>query len=150
MVYKNYLCSDQEEGYLVVLEGPILWFNMQRLLLAAGLLSLPFHASAYVQQSSGITRRGVDLDSFRPLDKAKYMNSDEVQQNAAIMSLAGGNYVDVATRLVQKMMPRATFRVVDDHYVSTSGMGHVNFRQTIHGIDVDNADFHVNVRLCSR
>ncbi|KAI1921601.1 Extracellular metalloproteinase 10 [Ophidiomyces ophidiicola] len=117
---------------------------MHGLLLAAGLLSLPFHAIALTQQTAGVVRRGVDLDSFRMLEKSNYMNSGEVQVNESIAPLVG-NYVDVATRLVKQTVQRVTFRLVGDHYISDTGMGHVRFRQTINGIDLDNADFNVNI-----
>lgn len=50
-----------------------------------------------------------------------------------------------ATQLVQAIIPSANFRVINDHYIGQNGVAHVNFRQTLHGIDIDNADFNVNV-----
>ncbi|KAM0661296.1 hypothetical protein ACHAPH_002804 [Verticillium nonalfalfae] len=54
-------------------------------------------------------------------------------------------YVETATELVKATVPGVTFRVVSDHYVGANGIAHVNFKQTAHGIDIDNADFNVNV-----
>lgn len=62
------------------------------------------------------------------------------------MSTSGIDYVDTATQLVQKTVPGATFRVVGDHYVGDNGVAHINFKQTANGLDIDNADFNVNVR----
>jgi extracellular elastinolytic metalloproteinase len=54
-------------------------------------------------------------------------------------------YVRSATSQAQKIVPGASFRVVDDYYVGTNNVGHVHFQQTIDGIDVDTAYFKVNV-----
>ncbi|PVI04691.1 extracellular metallo proteinase MEP [Periconia macrospinosa] len=42
-------------------------------------------------------------------------------------------------------MPDATFRLIDDHYVGTNGITHFYFRQTANDVDVQNADFNVNI-----
>lgn len=42
-------------------------------------------------------------------------------------------------------MPNATFRLVDDHYVGANGIAHFYFRQTANDVDIDNADFNVNI-----
>ncbi|WEW61511.1 Extracellular metalloproteinase 10 [Emydomyces testavorans] len=119
---------------------------MHGLLLAAGLLSLPFHAFAHPHQpATGVVPRRLDVNAYRLAEKSKYENTDAVSKNSAIASLSGGSYVDVATEAVKKSMPGATFRVVDDHYVGQNGIAHVRFRQTLHGLDIDNADFNVNV-----
>ncbi|KAL2787665.1 extracellular metallo proteinase mep [Aspergillus keveii] len=55
------------------------------------------------------------------------------------------DYLAAAKQLVETLMPNATFRVVDDHYVGDNRVAHVFLRQTIDGFDVDNADFNVNV-----
>lgn len=55
-------------------------------------------------------------------------------------------YIETAKALVQKVAPGSEFRVVDDHYVGSNGIAHVNLKQTVHGLDIDNADFNVNVR----
>lgn len=81
-------------------------------------------------------------------DRSSYMNSDDMKlKQPGIASLSGGNYVDTATEVVKRMMPGMTFRMVDDHYVGESGISHVYFRQTMHGMDIDNSDFNVNVSL---
>lgn len=57
----------------------------------------------------------------------------------------GASPVDIAQAFVKKSAPGASFRVSEDHYTSTSGIAHVNLKQTLHGLDIDNADFKVNV-----
>ncbi|KMP09548.1 extracellular elastinolytic metalloproteinase [Coccidioides immitis RMSCC 2394] len=124
---------------------------MHGLLLAAGLLSLPLRALGHPNpnpQMHTLSRRGaVDLDAFRLGQNAEYSNTASVASNPPALSIRSTqSYVDVAKDLVKTTLPDATFRVVDDHYVGTNGVAHVHLRQTVHGIDVDNADFNVNVK----
>ncbi|EEP81367.1 extracellular elastinolytic metalloproteinase [Uncinocarpus reesii 1704] len=118
---------------------------MHGLLLAATLLSLPFNAVAHVPPTTGLVRRGVDLDSFRLNERSQFKISEQVEKDSGVSALHSRNYVDVATRLVKRVAPKATFRLVDDHYIGDTGVGHVYFRQTINGVDVDNGDFNVNI-----
>ncbi|KAK2749929.1 Extracellular metalloproteinase 9 [Myotisia sp. PD_48] len=115
-------------------------------LLLAGLL-LPLNAVAHPgHQSSGLSRRGVDVEAYRLPLKTKFANSKKVSQEPPSFRAASAeNYVETATNLVKEVVPGATFRVVSDHYVGTNGIAHVNFRQTVHGIDIGNADFNVNI-----
>lgn len=53
--------------------------------------------------------------------------------------------VEVATRFIYWKSPKAQFRVVDDFFTSSNGITHVHFKQTANGIDIDNADYTVNV-----
>jgi Zn-dependent metalloprotease len=53
-------------------------------------------------------------------------------------------YVDTASQLVKKVASGTEFRVVTS-YKSDTGVGHVVFKQQVHGIDIDTADFNVNV-----
>ena len=79
-----------------------------------------------------------------------YTKASEVATNSALKLLKRVDYVETATELVKTLVPEATFRIVDDHYVGKNGVGHVNFKQTVHGVDIDNADFSVHVRvLCA-
>jgi extracellular elastinolytic metalloproteinase len=52
---------------------------------------------------------------------------------------------DTAIELVHLTIPEATFRLIDDHYVGDNGIAHFYFRQTANDLDVDNADFKVNI-----
>jgi extracellular elastinolytic metalloproteinase len=46
---------------------------------------------------------------------------------------------------VKKAAPGAEYRIVSDHYIGKNGITHVHFKQTAFGLDIDNADFNVNV-----
>lgn len=98
---------------------------------------------------TGIQRRTVDLNKFRLPVTAEYVNATEVDADPVVTKMARfakrEGYLDTATNLVKSVAPKAEFRVVDDHYVGTNGVAHVHFKQTAHGIDIDNADFNVNV-----
>ncbi|KAI5864481.1 extracellular metallo proteinase 1 [Durotheca rogersii] len=87
----------------------------------------------------------LDSHPYRLKEATEYSNAGNVAANHALKLLKRGDYVETATELVRSTAPDATFRLVEDHYVGTNGIGHVHFRQTIHGLDVDNADFNVNV-----
>lgn len=56
------------------------------------------------------------------------------------------DYVGIATLKLRETVTQAEFRLVDDSYVGSNGVAHVHFQQTVDGIDVDNAQFNVNVR----
>ncbi|KAF3896980.1 Extracellular metalloproteinase MEP [Trichophyton interdigitale] len=118
-------------------------------LLLAGLLALPMNVLAHPAEqhaSNVLSRRGVDIESFRLPLKAKYMDSDAAAQKIQAMSFSkDDDYVSTATKLVKSTFPKSTFRVVDDHYIGTNGIGHVHFKQTAHGLDIDNSDFNVNI-----
>nr|AJD23140.1 metalloprotease Mep3 [Onygena corvina] len=118
-------------------------------LLLAGLLALPLNVLAHPAEQSAanvLSRRGVDIESYRLPHKAKYMDNEAAAQKIQALSFTkDDNYVSTATKLVKSTFPKLEFRVVDDHYIGTNGVGHVHFRQTAHGIDIDNADFNVNI-----
>lgn len=104
-------------------------------------------AIAHPVRSSGqLQRRIVDLNQFRLKTQASYTNSDDTA--SLVGSLAKrADYVDAATALVKQVAPKAEFRLVPDHYVGTNGVAHITFKQTANGLDIDNADFNVNVRI---
>lgn len=110
----------------------------------AGLASLAV-ASAHPHraQNGNLGRRGVDISPFTMPGAGSYISSGS-SSGAGILS-AGSDYIETATELVKQTTPGLTFRLVDDHYVGANGVAHVNFKQTVNGIDVDNADFNVNV-----
>lgn len=108
--------------------------------------------------------RVVDLNAFRLATVTEYSNSTNTTNSiSANLLFKRDDYVDAATALVEQVVPSAEFRLVDDHYVSThlftllslpdgynsqigtNGIAHVNFKQTVHQLDIDNADFNVNV-----
>jgi extracellular elastinolytic metalloproteinase len=93
-----------------------------------------------------LTRRAVDLDSYRLKHGASYKNGAEVVADPNINTLAKrASAEDVATDLVQATVPGATFRLVGDSYVGDNGVAHFYFKQTANGLDIDTADFNVNV-----
>ncbi|KAF4826624.1 Extracellular metalloproteinase NpI [Colletotrichum tropicale] len=55
------------------------------------------------------------------------------------------DYVEIATLKLREVAPQAEFRLVDDSYVGSNGVAHVHFQQTVDGVDVDNAQFNVNI-----
>ncbi|KAI4866012.1 Fungalysin metallopeptidase-domain-containing protein [Hypoxylon rubiginosum] len=120
---------------------------MIRSLLLLGLLgaSLPAHGHPAQQYKSGLRRRTVDLNAYRLKETTQYSNKAATSTDKALRYVKRGSYVDTATELVKTIAPGATFRLVDDHYVSNNGLAHVNFKQTAHGLDIDNADINVNI-----
>jgi extracellular elastinolytic metalloproteinase len=119
-----------------------------RSLVLLGLLgaSLPASAHPTATGKPGIRRRTVDLNAFRITQAAEYHSEPVAASNAKLLSIKRGTYLETATELLKSVVPNASFRLVDDHYVGTNGIAHVNFKQTAHGLDIDNADFNVNVR----
>lgn len=104
------------------------------------------HPAKQPETGNGLAKRGVDISKYSLPNLSKYTSSPNIEQEASLQSLAfKRNYVDTATRAVKKAAPKAEFRVVDDHYIDVDGIGHVHFKQTVHGIDIDNGDFKVNV-----
>ncbi|KAL9619874.1 MAG: hypothetical protein Q9160_005521 [Pyrenula sp. 1 TL-2023] len=96
-------------------------------------------------QRPNLHRRTVDINRFRLQTKTTYVNSTVADTSGNLNRRQDTDYVQIATDLVKKIAPDATFRVVDDHYVGKSGIAHVNFKQTANDLDIDNADFNVNV-----
>ena len=117
-------------------------------IVALGLLGAAATVNAHPpsgRSNKSIKKRVVDLNSFRLPAKAEYVNATMTNAEPSLKAIAREDYVSTATALVKSVLPDAEFRVVDDHYVGTNGIAHVNFKQTAHGLDIDNADFNVNV-----
>lgn len=106
------------------------------------------HPASSSTSRRGLQPRVIDLSAFRLETTASYSNATNTTGAVLNTLVRREDYVDIATALVQDVAPDAELRVVDDHYVGSNGIAHVNFKQTIHGLDVDNADFNVNVRRC--
>ncbi|KAG9256725.1 Fungalysin metallopeptidase-domain-containing protein [Emericellopsis atlantica] len=94
--------------------------------------------------AAALSKRGVDLSEYAMPGLGSYTKTSNVKP--AEMRISSSDYVETATKLVKEKFPDLEFRVIDDAYVGGNGVGHVNFKQTVHGLDVDNGDFHVNVR----
>jgi extracellular elastinolytic metalloproteinase len=115
------------------------------------LLGLAGLAAAHPQRPQDanevhVAKRGVDITKFRLPELSEYTASDVAENVEAVrMMVKRETYVETATELVKSVAPDAEFRVVKDHYIGKNGVAHVNFKQTAHGIDIDNADFNVNV-----
>lgn len=121
--------------------------------LVALSLAHPFHGSAEHAENPLQGRQlSANLERFRPQQRSEYVNATTVESgdlpeapsNSSIAARQGG-YVAAAAAFVRARYPNAEFRQVDDNYVSSSGIGHVYFKQTVFGFDIDDADFNVNV-----
>lgn len=104
----------------------------------------PRTSKTYQSYKTGVQKRSTNIEDYRIGTGAVYTNGNEAVAQG-LYRRTSSNYVDAATQLVKTTVPGAEFRQVQDHYVSANGIAHVYFKQTIHGIDVDNADFNVNV-----
>lgn len=92
-----------------------------------------------------LNKRSLSLDQFRTEPNSDYSTSQTTKvESAKLALLKRADFVETATELVKSVFPDAEFRV-GNSYVGTNGIGHVYFKQTIHGLDIDNADFNVNV-----
>lgn len=105
-------------------------------------------ASAHpAKRDTSISPRGLaNLDAFRMPLLSNYTSAEKIiakRENTA--SANSDDALEVAKAHVKDKNPDATFRLVDDHYVGSNGITHVRFKQTIHDIDIDNADYTVNV-----
>lgn len=125
-------------SYLVALSG-----------LYAKSWAHPFHDASSLETSANpLQARQLSsaIDRFRPRTRSNYVSGagDVARLSAAA---AGGDYIEIATRHLTTIHPDVEFRRTTDSYVSSSGVGHVYFKQTLHGLDIDDADFNVNVNM---
>jgi extracellular elastinolytic metalloproteinase len=76
----------------------------------------------------------------------KYTNSIvEAEEVGRFRSAPSSNYVETATEFASQQVPEVEWRVVPDYYVGKNGIGHVHLKQQVHGLDLLNGDFNVNV-----
>lgn len=120
-----------------------------RLISQAGVVALLAtqvfgHPSPSASQGN-IRRRAVDLSAFRLKTEAEYSDAAKTLKSSILSDLDNLSYTQIATLFVQKSFPEAEFRLVPDYYIGKDGIGHVIFKQTVRGLDIDNADFNVNV-----
>jgi extracellular elastinolytic metalloproteinase len=118
----------------------------QMLLGLTGLAAVNAHPQRRAPNNVALAKRGVDITKYTMPDLGTYAKTSSVKKDSVSISSSSSDYVKTAEKLVKSKFPDLEFRTVKDHYVGSNGVGHVNFKQTVHGIDVDNADFHVNVR----
>lgn len=125
-------------------------FNMRGFLLGSlAALSLTSSAHPSARKQWTPAKRTIDLDAFRLKVTADYVNATSVVEDPPITTLnRRASAQDIATELVTKTVPSAKFRLVES-YTGDNGVTHVYFRQTGNDLDIDNADFNVNVSLLS-
>jgi extracellular elastinolytic metalloproteinase len=87
----------------------------------------------------------VDVTKYRFKTTADYVPSHEIPHTTGLVPRGTSDYVETATNFLKQTIPNVTFRVVPDHYIGADGIGHVYFKQTFNGLDIDDADFNVNV-----
>lgn len=90
----------------------------------------------------------MDLTTFRLKINGAYSNVTKTLESGQAQPEAGfgdQDYTVTASNLVRSLFPESDFRMIQDHYIGQNGVGHVFFKQTAHGLDIDNADFNVNV-----
>lgn len=114
----------------------------------ASVAAVGVYAHPHARNSASLSRRAIDLDKFRMVVKTEYKNATEVDADPTIPTLrARATPEEVATELVSAQAPDAEFRLSTDHYTGKNGVSHFYYKQTANGLDIDNADFNVNVRL---
>ncbi|KAK6209242.1 hypothetical protein LQW54_006454 [Pestalotiopsis sp. IQ-011] len=115
------------------------------LVIGASLTLAHPHARSHTDAYKGsLNKRSVDLNQYRTDSNAQYKASSEAKNDASLKVLKRSDYVETATELVKSTFPDAEFRVTNN-YIGTNGIGHVYFKQTVHGLDVDNSAFNVNI-----
>lgn len=112
-------------------------------ILALGAATASAHGA---HAKGGLFNRGIDVRKYAMPDLAHYSPNYSRDKSKRHINLpTSAMPVDAALAFVKKTVPSVEFRLAQDHYTSTSGVTHVNFKQTLHGIDIDNADFKVNI-----
>jgi extracellular elastinolytic metalloproteinase len=118
--------------------------------IATLLATFVLNADAIQNTHAGHGSNQIDVTKFRLQTSANYIHSGEVPHKiASLQGFRAGDYIQSATSFVKNTVPNASFRLVGDHYVGSDGVGHVYFKQTVNGLDIDNADFNVNVSTSS-
>ncbi|KAI9052154.1 hypothetical protein LZ554_003516 [Drepanopeziza brunnea f. sp. 'monogermtubi'] len=104
------------------------------------------HAAPSSPQARSIQKRTVDLSAYKLGVGASYTSNALItgaEQAIDFQAFTEPGYVETATALVKSVFPLAEFRLLSS-YQSGNGVGHVVFKQTVHGIDIDTADLNVN------
>ncbi|KAF2839742.1 extracellular metallo proteinase 1 [Patellaria atrata CBS 101060] len=114
-------------------------------LISLASLALPARGHPVTDTSHSLARRVVDLDAFRLISTSEYSNSTEVSADPSFSLFRRADPAETATELVKTTVPGATFRLVNDFWTGDNGVTHLNFKQTVHDLDIDNADFNVNI-----
>lgn len=118
---------------------------MYRLAIGLGGLAASVTAHPHVQARFGASQR-LDISKYALPSTSFYSSSFETERNLIAMNVeAGADFTDTAAQFVRQTFPELEFRMAGDHYVDINGLGHVQFKQTHNGIDIDNADLNVNI-----
>lgn len=107
-------------------------------------LAHPHSASHNDAYKAGLSKRALDLNQFRTQPAKEYQASSVTKSDDSLKVLKREDYVETATGLVKSILPGSEFRV-SNNYIGNNGIGHVYFKQTVHGLDIDNSDFNVNI-----
>jgi extracellular elastinolytic metalloproteinase len=113
------------------------------LLAGCGLFTIV--ASHPTGHGNSLVSRAIDLNAFRLKATSEYVNASVAVPSLGLHQIKRSDYIETATELVKSVVKGATFRLVGDHYVGSNGIAHVNFKQTANELDIDNADFNINV-----
>ncbi|KAL0936826.1 fungalysin metallopeptidase [Colletotrichum truncatum] len=112
--------------------------------LAAGTDAHPSHHRGGA--TAALDKRRIDLSKYRMDQVSAFVNAETAHSSPIVRSLVKrADYVQTAIDVVKREAQGVEFRVVDDHYVGSNGVAHVNFKQMVHGLDIDNANFNVNI-----
>lgn len=114
------------------------------LLAIASLLAIQGSAHPFTSPVQVQTRSKV-IDQYRPRAHGGYTSFLKAGDQDAGFKSASADYLDIATKFAKKVAPNTQFRVSDDHYVGKNGVAHIYLKQTVHGIDITNADMNINV-----
>jgi extracellular elastinolytic metalloproteinase len=117
--------------------------------LALAIAHTSAHPAQLQNSKPSLFKRTVNLESFRLKVTADYVNTTAVESEPSVKLFRRATTEDTATELVKKTVPGATFRLVEG-YAATNGISHFYFKQTANGLDIDNADFNVNVSALDR
>ncbi|CEJ94892.1 hypothetical protein VHEMI10399 [[Torrubiella] hemipterigena] len=116
-----------------------------RLLMGMGWLAASATAHPHVQTRSGASQR-LDISKYALPSKSFYGSSSEMAENVTIMNIQPtASFTETASEFVRRRFPELEFRMANDHYIGSNGLGHVHFKQIHNGIDIDNADINVNI-----
>lgn len=116
--------------------------------LILGSLAHPHHdlSASGVDAHPLSKRQAADaLERFRPQQRAVYVAEDGETANSTNVRRQSGSAIEAAENHVRSIHPEATFRRADDTHTGANGITHVYFKQTLNGLDIDDADFNVNV-----
>ncbi|VUC31150.1 unnamed protein product [Clonostachys rosea] len=87
----------------------------------------------------------IDLEALRIQVSTKYVNNAGAKSSLSLQGSQKSTYLEAAYELVEAVAPGATYSIIPGHYTGSNGISHVHFKQTFHGVEIDNAVFNVNI-----